>query len=97
MALGVDMRMGPWRDKVDITITPLDDRKFYLGMNFLDRVKAFIVPYASTLFITDDWQAHAIPMRQEAMKESMLLALRFSKDGEAGYLAASREIRGLRM
>jgi len=44
-------------------------------MDFLDRAKAFIVPYANTLFITGDGQFHAIPMRQEAKKEGVLLAL----------------------
>jgi len=52
LARGTDIRIGLWKSKVDITIAPLDDRKFYLGMDFLDSAKTFIVPYANTLFIT---------------------------------------------
>jgi len=63
VAHGADIRIGPWKGKIDITIAPLDDRKFYLGMDFLDKARAFIVPYASTLFIMVDGQAHAIPMK----------------------------------
>ena len=57
-------------------------------MDFLDRVKAFIVPYASTLFITTDGQAHEIAIRRETKKERVLACLRLSKDRERGYLAA---------
>ena len=49
--------------KFDIIVIPLDDRKFYMGMDFLDITKAFIVPYASTMFIIDNRQVYAIPMR----------------------------------
>ena len=48
--------------KVNIIVALLKDRKFYLGMDFLDLAKAFIVPYASTLFIIDKEQAHVVPM-----------------------------------
>jgi len=87
IARDADIQIGPWKGKVDITVAPLDDRKIYLGMDFLDRAKAFIVPYASNLFITADGQVHSIPMRREAKKERMLPALRFSKDKEPDYLA----------
>ena len=63
VARGVDIRVGPWRAKIDITVAPLDDRKFYLGMDFLDKARAFIVPYPSILFIMADGQAHEILMR----------------------------------
>jgi len=64
-----NIHVGPWRDKVDITIAPLDDQKFYLGMDFLNEAKTVIVPHASTLFIMDNGQTHAIPMRREAKKK----------------------------
>ena len=60
IARGTDIQIGPWKGKIDITVAPLDDRKFYLGMDFLDKARAFIVPYASSLFITADGQMHAI-------------------------------------
>jgi len=63
IARGNDIQIGPWRGKADITVVSLDDRKFNLGMDILGRAKAFIVPYACTLFIAADGQAPAIPMR----------------------------------
>lgn len=87
VAWGIDIQIGPWRGKVDITVASLDDQKFYLGMDFLDMVKAFLVPYANTLFIMDNGQAYAIPMRWEVEKERVLSALRFSKNGDCSYLA----------
>ena len=54
VARGADIQIGPWKGKVDITVAPLDDRKFYLGMDFLDKARASIVPHASTLFIMAD-------------------------------------------
>jgi len=44
VAHDVGIQIRPWKDKVDITIGPFDDRKFYLGMDFLDKAKAFIIP-----------------------------------------------------
>jgi len=94
VALDADIQIGSWKSKVDITVSPLDNQKFYLGMDFLDRAKALIVPYASTLFITADGQVHSIPMRREAEKERVLPALQFSKDKELGYLAVLKRDEG---
>jgi len=44
-------------------------------MGFLDKARAFIVPYASTLFIMVDGQAHTIPMKRDAEKERVLPVL----------------------
>jgi len=63
-------------------------------MDFLDKAKAFIVPYASTLFIMVDGQAHLIPMKQDAEKERVLPALQFSIHREAGHLAALKREEG---
>ena len=94
VARGTDIQIGPWKGKVDITVAPLDDRKFYLGMDFLDKAKAFIVPYASTLFIMVDGQAHAIPIKRDAEKEKVLPALQFSIHRETGHLAAPKRDEG---
>ena len=63
-------------------------------MDFLDKTRAFIVPYASSLFIMADGQMHAIPMRRDAEKERVLPALQFSIHREAGHLAALKRDEG---
>ena len=90
----LDVQIGSWKGKVDITVAPLDDRKFYLGMDFLDKARASIVPHASTLFIMADGQVHPIPMRRDAEKEKVLPALQFSIHREAGHLAALKRDEG---
>ena len=69
VAKDTNIQVGPWKGEVDITVAPFDDRKFYLGMDFLNKAKAIIVPHASTLFIMDNGQTHAIPIRREAEKK----------------------------
>lgn len=51
---GTKNQVGLWKSKFDITVTPLNNRKFYLEMDFLDKAKAVIVPHARILFITDN-------------------------------------------
>jgi len=94
VARGADIRIGPWKGKIDITVAPLDDQKFYLVMDFLDKARTFIVPHANTLFIMADGQAHAIPMKRNAEKERVLSALQFSIQQEPGYLAAFKRDEG---
>jgi len=62
-ACGADIRVRLWTGKVNIIAAPLDDRKFYLGMDFLERAKDFMVPYGNTLFSTTNGQLHEISMR----------------------------------
>ena len=48
------MRIGQWKGKVDSTVVPKDDYSLVLGMEFLDTVKAFLVPYTNTMSINQD-------------------------------------------
>jgi len=43
-----------------------------MGIDFLDKAKAIIVPHANTLFFPDNGHAHAIPMRGELGKEKVI-------------------------
>lgn len=48
---------GQWRGEANITIAPIDDHKSNLGIDFLDMVKAFLVPYANTIVHYGEWPA----------------------------------------
>ena len=63
-------------------------------MDFLNKVKAIIVPRASTLFIMSNGQAHTIPMRREAEKEKVLTAIRFTESKEVSHLSALKSDKG---
>ena len=43
------IQISQWKGKADITIAPLDDKKFYLGIDFFNMVKAFLMPYTNTM------------------------------------------------
>ena len=64
-------------------------------MDFLHKASAFIVPYASTLFIMVDGQAHTIPMKRDAEKKRVLPALQFSINREPSQLASLKRDKGL--
>ena len=51
IARRVDIGIGSWGAKIDIIVASLNDRKLYLGIDFLYMVKAITVPCTSTLFI----------------------------------------------
>ena len=57
-------------------------------MGFLDMVRAFIVPYASTLFNMDKGKAHTLPTRQQVGKQRPLPAILLLKNGELSFLVA---------
>ena len=94
VARGTNIQVERRKGKVDITVAPLDDRKFYLGMDFVNKVKPIIVPHAGTLFIVNNGQPHAIPIRREFEKEKVLTALRFPESKEVGHLSALKSDQG---
>ena len=79
MARGTNIRIGQWRGKVDITIAPIDDQRFYLGMDFLDMVKAFLVPYTNTMCIMENGQPCMVPIKRELSQDMMVSAIQLSK------------------
>ncbi|XP_048231260.1 uncharacterized protein LOC125370291 [Ricinus communis] len=79
VARGTNIRIGQWQGKVDITIAPIDDQRFYLSMDFLDMVKAFLVPYANTMCIMENGQPCVVPIKRELSQDKMVSAIQLSK------------------
>jgi len=65
-----------------------------MGMDFLDKANAVTVPHISTLFIMDNGEAHAIPMRRKVEKESVLPVLRFTENKEVDDLSTIKSNEG---
>jgi len=57
----------------------LDDKKFYLGINFLHMVKAFLIPYANTMCIMKKGKSCVVPVKKKIDEGKMLSALQFTK------------------
>ena len=50
-AQSVEIRIGPWSGKIDLTVAPMDDVKVVLGMDFLGQVKAVALHFLRSLSI----------------------------------------------
>ena len=79
VAHGTPIQIGQWKGKIDITVAPLDDKKFFLGIDFLDAVKAHLVPYTDNLCIMETGQPCNVPMKRGIDEGNMLSALQLSK------------------
>ncbi|GFZ06587.1 hypothetical protein Acr_18g0007570 [Actinidia rufa] len=49
VARDVWLHIGNWSGKVDFSVVPMDDYPIVLGMEFLDGVRAFPLPFAETM------------------------------------------------
>jgi len=61
VAQGALIQIGQWKGKADIAVTPLGDKKFYLGIDFLNMVKALLVPYTNTMCIMETGNLVSFP------------------------------------
>ena len=50
-----------------------------MGIDFLDTVKAFLVPYANTMCIMETGKPCVVPVKREINEQNMLSALQLSK------------------
>ena len=50
---GGEIQLGQWTGKEAIEVIPLDDYELVIGLDFLDRINALLVPFANCLCILD--------------------------------------------
>ena len=53
IARGVEMKLGDWTSKVPIEVISLDDYDLVIGLNFLNRIHALLVPFVNCICILD--------------------------------------------
>ncbi|MFQ6640876.1 hypothetical protein Gotur_014326 [Gossypium turneri] len=53
VAQGVELQIRQWKSKEDFEIIHLDDYGFVLGLNFLDKINASLIPFANYFCILD--------------------------------------------
>jgi len=73
----------------------LNDQKFFLGMEFLDREKSLTSPYMSTFFTMGDGQTHKIPMRTESREGNSVARPSILKERRTGLLSSCQEGWGI--
>ncbi|XP_039052508.1 uncharacterized protein LOC120194189 [Hibiscus syriacus] len=64
MSRNVELKIGGCKDNIDFMIIPMDDFDFVIGLNFLIRIKAFILPYANVMGIMDSRCGNASQNKQ---------------------------------
>ncbi|GFS38830.1 hypothetical protein Acr_00g0059690 [Actinidia rufa] len=87
-----DMRLhiGDWCGQVDFTVVPMDDYPIVLGMEFLDGVWAFPIPFAETMCIMGEGSACMVPLAREALlKFKTLSTMQLSKEEISAKIPAA--------
>lgn len=69
-----------WIGKLNFSITPMDDIKIVLGMQFLDQVHAFLLLASNSLNILDGSKGFTVPIKHDKSKDKMLSAMQFIRD-----------------
>ena len=89
---GAQVQLGQWTGKESIEVIPLDDYEFVVGLDFLDRINALLVPFANCLCILDPRCQCIVPVRRETGQASKVLsAIQLAKGvrkNEETFLAA---------
>ncbi|OAY65869.1 Endo-1,4-beta-xylanase A [Ananas comosus] len=76
VAKDVEIAIGPWRGKANLTVGPLDDFGVILGMDFLVSSKATPMPHLWVLSFMDESAPCMVPMcRGKPTKDPTLTAL----------------------
>ena len=65
---------------MDITVVPINDYSLVLGMEFLDTVKAFLVPYANTMSINQDGVPYIMSIQRENKPTKVISSMQLFSD-----------------
>ncbi|GKF42002.1 hypothetical protein Tco_0125344, partial [Tanacetum coccineum] len=94
VAKDVWAKIGEWEGTIDLSVVPIDDFKVVLGLEFLDKVRDFPMPFANSLCILDGGKTCIVSTEWDAKSGSKtLLAMQFKKGFnkcEPCYLAVTR-------
>ncbi|CAN6677113.1 unnamed protein product [Malus baccata var. baccata] len=92
VARNVQVDIGTWKGKIDFTVVKMDDYGVVIGLEFMDKVRAFPIPFYNIFCIlADGRQPCLVPLERQAKKCTQhLSAIQFAKSwkkGEATFLA----------
>ncbi|PWA81445.1 hypothetical protein CTI12_AA187700 [Artemisia annua] len=94
VAKDVRAKIGEWEGTVDLPVVPMDDFDVVLGLEFLDKVRAFPMPFANTLCILDGGKTCMVSTERDSKCGAKTLsAMQFKKrynKSEPCYLAVTR-------
>nr|XP_028962225.1 uncharacterized protein LOC114826300 [Malus domestica] len=92
VARNVHVDIGIWKGTIDFTVVKMDDYGVVIGLEFMDKVRAFPIPFYNIFCIlVDGRQPCLVPLERQAKKCTQhLSAIQFAKSwkkGEATFLA----------
>ncbi|GJX08171.1 putative retrotransposon gag domain, aspartic peptidase domain protein [Tanacetum coccineum] len=94
VAKDVQAKIGEWEGTIDLSVVMMDDFKVVLGLEFLDSIRAFPMPFANSLCILDGGKTFMVSTDRDAKSRAKnLSALQFKKGfnkNEPFYLAVTR-------
>ncbi|GKD50534.1 putative retrotransposon gag domain, aspartic peptidase domain protein [Tanacetum coccineum] len=94
VAKDVRAKIGEWEGTIDLSVVPMDDFKVVLGLEFLDKVRAFPMLFANSLYILDGGKTCMVSTERDVKSGAKTLsAMQFKKGfnkSEPCYLAVTR-------
>nr|GEX75869.1 hypothetical protein [Tanacetum cinerariifolium] len=94
VAKNVMANIREWEGTIDLSVVPMDDFKVALGLEFLDKVRAFPMPFANSLCILDGGKTCMVSTKRDAKSGAKTVsAMQFKKGfnkSEPCYLAVTR-------
>ncbi|OMO77547.1 reverse transcriptase [Corchorus capsularis] len=97
VAQGLELKLGAWSGKDNIEVIPLDDYDFVVGLDFLDRINALLVPFADCICILDPRSQCIVPaMEKEQAPLEIELVPNAQPPAKAPYRMAPPEFEELR-
>ncbi|GKC00386.1 gag-aspartyl protease domain-containing protein [Tanacetum coccineum] len=97
VAKDVRAKIGEWEGTIDLSVVPMDDFKVVLGLEFLDKVRGFPMPFANSLCILVGGKTCKVSTERDAKSRAKTLSAMqfkkgFNKNGPC-YLAVTRLYR----
>ncbi|CAL2267189.1 unnamed protein product [Prunus armeniaca] len=94
VARGVELHIATWKGVADFSMISMDDYDVVLGMEFMDKVKAFSIPFYNTMCIAHGGAMPCmVPVVRQQGETKLLSAMQFSKSckkGEPTFLATMK-------
>ncbi|GMI83616.1 hypothetical protein HRI_002030900 [Hibiscus trionum] len=95
VAKRVEIQLGSWKGREDIKVIPLDGYDLVIGLSFLDKINALLLPFADVFVVLDRAQQCLVPVsRDVGIQSKMLSSIQFRngmRKEEESFLAVLKE------
>ncbi|KAI5343302.1 hypothetical protein L3X38_011178 [Prunus dulcis] len=85
VARSVELHIATWKGVADFSVISMDDNDVVLAMEFMDKVKAFPIPFYNTMCIAQGGTMPCtVPVVKEQGETKLFSAMQFSESGKKG-------------